>query len=704
MPSELRLYGLQNTAVHLARRGAAEQLERLLGQLSYLRDKLAAFGVPALLADYEHLPADSALRSVQAAIRLGTQALERDPAQLPAQLLGRLQEGAGHPVLSGLLVAAAGVGRLVPLTRSLGSGRGGLRQSRHLVSGAQAAALTSDGKQAVCGSRNLVRIWDLTGKRAERVIAGHRNRVSAVAVSAGDRWIVAADETGTVCVWELESGRLIHRWQGHEGKVESLVCAPDGGCFLSGGADGLVKVWELPGGAELQRLAGHTAAVGRLALSADGRTAVSSGDQTLRVWDLSGAAPPRLHGPDQAWASPVALTAQGLLIASPGKGRILVQELATGRVLRELETESELSDLLVSADGNRLVVVAAEHLEIWDLAAGTKRILPGPELARGRKVLFPDGTRLLAAGSNLIVWDLEAELEAEAERIPIAALAIAPDGRSAVSSSSAAVLTLWSLPGGEMVRRLSGSKVNALTFTPDGTQIITGDHRGELTRWDRASGEPRAFAAYEKDNPVMALAFTGDGRHLISGSGWGDVTVWELETGRCVCEHRLSPCYLTCLALIPGTRKVVVGVHHEDDQAPIVLDLEDGTWLGRLRGHVDAVLAVAVSPDGRTAVTGAQDRTLRVWDLATGAAVWILNDHRGWPYSLAFVDEGRHVVSCSDDWTVKVWDIERGRCVATFTGDRPLHGVAVTRDGRTVVAGGLAGDLHVLRWTGQPAS
>ena len=51
----------------------------------------------------------------------------------------------------------------------------------------------------------------------------------------------------------------------------------------------------------------------------------------------------------------------------------------------------------------------------------------------------------------------------------------------------------------------------------------------------------------------------------------------------------------------------------------------DGTILGcagqevrLLAGHGKAVKSVAFSPDGRTALTGSDDRTARLWDTATG--------------------------------------------------------------------------------------
>ena len=47
-------------------------------------------------------------------------------------------------------------------------------------------------------------------------------------------------------------------------------------------------------------------------------------------------------------------------------------------------------------------------------------------------------------------------------------------------------------------------------------------------------------------------------------------------------------------------------------------DVQTGERLRDLAGHTNVVTAVAISPDGRTVLTGSADYSLRVWDIATG--------------------------------------------------------------------------------------
>jgi WD40 repeat protein len=59
--------------------------------------------------------------------------------------------------------------------------------------------------------------------------------------------------------------------------------------------------------------------------------------------------------------------------------------------------------------------------------------------------------------------------------------------------------------------------------------------------------------------------------------------------------------------------------------------------------------------------------------------------------------DGRRAVSASDDRTLRLWDLETGKEIAAFTGESGIGSCAVTSDGRTIVAGESSGRMHFLR-------
>ena len=105
------------------------------------------------------------------------------------------------------------------------------------------------------------------------------------------------------------------------------------------------------------------------------------------------------------------------------------------------------------------------------------------------------------------------------------------------------------------------------------------------------------------------------------------------------------------------------------------------------------VSAVAFSPDGRLAC-GADDGTVRLWDLATGTLLTTLTGHRGAVHEVAFSRDGRRAATAADDGTVRLWDLATGAQVATLTGW--VSAVAFSPDGRRIATG--AGNGTVRLW------
>jgi WD40 repeat protein len=73
-------------------------------------------------------------------------------------------------------------------------------------------------------------------------------------------------------------------------------------------------------------------------------------------------------------------------------------------------------------------------------------------------------------------------------------------------------------------------------------------------------------------------------------------------------------------------------------------------------GHSDWVADVALTVDGKLAVSAAGDGTIRCWDLEVKKAKFTLVGHTGSVLSIAVSADGRWAISGSVDRTIKIWD------------------------------------------------
>ncbi|MEO8326567.1 MAG: hypothetical protein ABI618_12000 [Nitrospirota bacterium] len=90
-------------------------------------------------------------------------------------------------------------------------------------------------------------------------------------------------------------------------------------------------------------------------------------------------------------------------------------------------------------------------------------------------------------------------------------------------------------------------------------------------------------------------------------------------------------------------------------------------------------------------VSGADDDTLRVWDLATGEVVRMLDGHALGAHSCAIDPTGRWVVSVTWDGGIRVWELDSGNLFALLRVDGSVNSVAWVPNRLQFVAVGARG-------------
>jgi WD40 repeat protein len=108
-----------------------------------------------------------------------------------------------------------------------------------------------------------------------------------------------------------------------------------------------------------------------------------------------------------------------------------------------------------------------------------------------------------------------------------------------------------------------------------------------------------------------------------------------------------------------------------------------------LEGDFAPVMSVSVTADGRWALSGVVDGTLRFWDLANGQCVHRFREGRRALTSVSMSAEGRWGLSGGRDGMLRLWDLAAGQCVRTWKArssgpsfDLPVDSLCMTADGR----------------------
>lgn len=247
-------------------------------------------------------------------------------------------------------------------------------------------------------------------------------------------------------------------------------------------------------------------------------------------------------------------------------------------------------------------------------------------------------------------------------------------------------------------------KINRVAWTPDGRLLVTAADDGTLRVWDVESGEATLVLNHVSDrgpDHVEDVAITPDGRTIISGTS-ESLKFWDIDTGE---DLRTIPGFGPTVELAPNGQQLITCISPIQTITILGLESEGRLDLGRYRSYGPFV---AVTPDGRYAITTAEDEALKVWDIASGELVRTLREHgsmeksnRSWGSqmrSLTVTPDGERLIAGSEDHLIYVYDLKTGHLERILEGHtESLTGVSVSPDGGLLLSKGWQEAVRLWR-------
>ena len=134
-----------------------------------------------------------------------------------------------------------------------------------------------------------------------------------------------------------------------------------------------------------------------------------------------------------------------------------------------------------------------------------------------------------------------------------------------------------------------------------------------------------------------------------------------------------------------------------DDRSVRVWELASKKQLRSFQGHLTRVTAVAARGDGLQVASGSDDGAIRLWDLNATDEHRALTEATDSLWAVAFSPDGKRVAAAGADRTIRVYQTDSGKLEAALTGARsPITSLAFFPDSNRLVAAG--GDRVVVLW------
>jgi WD40 repeat protein len=596
-------------------------------------------------------------------------------------------------------------------------------------------------------------IWDAERGAPLRTLSGHTQDVHSAFFSPDSTRVVTASRDGTIRIWDVRAGRTIRELKREPGQtwgsVDLAVFSPDGSRILTVHQDNHYRVWDAATGELLETKDGNQGVA----------SAAFSNDSSSYRIGRHVIATPTPESPCLVRADDVSPDGKLIAVADsrrPGLRNAKTNEEVKpvyGHFGEEADAhEVEVSYVGFSPDGNFILSADANSTaRVWNARTGEPvRLLKAPRSALRMPfaTVASDNRTVVTTGDAPRRWNtrVDRSLLTLGQQInnlswidsehSVNCAVFSPHGATAITGHAEGWVRVWNVATGAMLSSVQAAgSVNQAGFSSDGSHVIAvTKERVEL--FD-ARTTARIAALEAKTADTSSLSH-GNRLLIVNRSGW---QVVDATTGKVLRQGQayepsdaaLSPDgqlaalfeaygnsvslvnigdgnsinlvhtgdYKNFAAFSPDGRQVVTRsarIPENGAYSIIEVDAHDtrtGKVVQTFRGHTGRVSSASYSPDGTRLVTASEDRSARIWEVASGALLATL-EHAESIRSATFSPNGSQVLTLSADNQVWLWDASSGHRLATLSGHAGrVTSVAFSRDGRRVITASADGSAKI---------
>jgi WD40 repeat protein/tRNA A-37 threonylcarbamoyl transferase component Bud32 len=506
---------------------------------------------------------------------------------------------------------------------------------------------TPDGETLAAGLQDgSVRRWQLPSGREDPPLRAGPGRTAALAFSPDSKWLATANEVTRLRSWPMGRAVELKELVAYAG-VHTLAFAHQRPLLALAGDDRTVWLWDLKEDTEFCAFRGHSDRIESLAFSPDDRFLVTAGkDGTVRLWRIPNKGMPGWWPTAQravltghrgrVWS--VSFAPDGRSLATAGAdGAVRIWRSIPGRMSKLVG--SRVGPLAFAKNGRFAAATQWAYIPEKGNYTDESRIYDGE---------VGGGPRLIGK------WDRRVENLAYSSDGKLLALSLetGTDRKSKV--------LVQDVPRGTVLLRFSAYGVNTLGFTADGAALLlsVNPHPFFIPLSPHLPVSPGAFpipavlrldlltARWQLFRANAQLA--RDGTVLCESPSNAEARLFDASTCQTLGSIRPSPLTPYVVSLSPD--KKVVAAPIKDETKLLLWDLAAGDAMHTLVGHRGIIRSCALSQDGRTLISSAEDGTVRLWNVATGRELLTLAQFESAASCVGFSPDGQTLHAVGGNW------------------------------------------------------
>ena len=537
-------------------------------------------------------------------------------------------------------------------------------------------AISFDGLTLItAGKTGIIVIWDLTAGKVIREFGDSLKSPVYTVVSQDWQtiWRVSY-QNNIVDKWNIQTGEVIEEYRFYLEKCSAATIIDNSTLIVAGGKKNTIRVWDLNQKQEVDTLGLHSHQTNHLIYSPGNKTLVSSGDSTIKVWNLAKHKLLRTFREHKGGISNFQISSDWQSIVSVGRdGKIIHWDLSTGNKLFITEnTYSKNNSIGLSRDKNKLSYTNREKAIIYNLSAQSefsRFTISSHKFYLQFIAILSDNKTAFSCCSELIkIWDLETGLplktidyrakytshnayksvSVSSSKNKIKFLCIDND----YSSNSFGKIRVYDLNKDREVLTFTKHDkwISSIIMSPDNKIVLSGGSDSVIKSWNLQTGEEIFTLKDDSGDGIEELSINADGTILVSRGHRQSVIVWDLKSKTKIATLPKEMLFgLQDLKISPDGQIICYRLYSYKGKETKIWNIQTASLMSTIP---NAVCHYIFSPDGKCLIFSNNDG-IHFFDLNAGNISHSLKMKKE-VAPLAISSDGKYLVGGCDG-NLKIW-------------------------------------------------